>query len=502
MFGQELNPESYAICKADMLIKGQDIGNIIFGNTLSADGLPASKFDYMLSNPPFGVEWKKIEKEVRKEAEEQGFNGRFGPGLPRVSDGSLLFLLHLISKMRRRRTAAAASASCSTARRCSPAARGRARARSAATCWRTTWSRPSSACPRTCSTTPGISTYVWIVSNRKPAARRKGKVQLIDASSFWQKMRKSLGSKRKELSPSTSRTSPPVRQLRRGHARWRAHQPHLQERGVRLPHHHGRAPERDAKGKVVLGDEGQGQGQARARREPARHRERAAQPRTWNTYFKREVLPHAPDAWIDHEKTKVGYEIPFNRHFYVFKPPRAAREIDAELKGVTDRILTMIGGCRSDSDEKFEELASFETFPGDLLITTRGTIGRAAILPENAERGILHPCLLRLQPDNSTVNTQFLKTLIQDSDLMKTQLSYLSNATTIEVIYSYTIASVIIPVPPLNEQESIMQFITDQSAKFDTLTTEAQRAIDLLQERRTALISAAVTGQIDVRVKA
>jgi type I restriction enzyme M protein len=100
MYGQELNPESYAICKADMLIKGQDIANIIFGNTLSDDGLPGKHFDYMLSNPPFGVEWKKIEKEVRKEAEQQGFNGRFGPGLPRVSDGSLLFLLHLISKMR------------------------------------------------------------------------------------------------------------------------------------------------------------------------------------------------------------------------------------------------------------------------------------------------------------------------------------------------------------------------------------------------------------------
>src|SRR5262245_44179149 len=100
MFGQELNPESYAICKADMLIKGQDIANIIFGNTLSADGLPGKHFDYALSNPPFGVEWKKIEREIRKEAEEQGFNGRFGPGLPRVSDGSLLFLLHLISKMR------------------------------------------------------------------------------------------------------------------------------------------------------------------------------------------------------------------------------------------------------------------------------------------------------------------------------------------------------------------------------------------------------------------
>lgn len=100
MFGQELNAESYAICKADMLIKGQDVSNIVLGNTLSNDGLPGKKFDYMLSNPPFGVEWKKIEATIRKEAEQEGFNGRFGPGLPRVSDGSLLFLLHLISKMR------------------------------------------------------------------------------------------------------------------------------------------------------------------------------------------------------------------------------------------------------------------------------------------------------------------------------------------------------------------------------------------------------------------
>ncbi|MFN9539771.1 MAG: N-6 DNA methylase, partial [Planctomycetota bacterium] len=100
MYGQELNNESYAICKADMLIKGQDVGNIILGNTLSDDGLPGKQFDYMLSNPPFGVEWKKIQKEVEKEHEQLGFNGRFGPGLPRVSDGSLLFLLHLLSKMR------------------------------------------------------------------------------------------------------------------------------------------------------------------------------------------------------------------------------------------------------------------------------------------------------------------------------------------------------------------------------------------------------------------
>lgn len=154
VFGQELNGESYAICKADMLIKGQDVANIVYGNTLSDDGHPHKKFDYMLSNPPFGVEWKKVEKEVRKEHESQGYNGRFGPGLPRVSDGSMLFLLHLISKMRPAAEGAAASASSSTARHYSPAAPAAERARSVATCWRTTCSKPSSACRPTCSTTP------------------------------------------------------------------------------------------------------------------------------------------------------------------------------------------------------------------------------------------------------------------------------------------------------------------------------------------------------------
>lgn len=151
------------------------------------------------------------------------------------------------------------------------------------------------------------------------------------------------------------------------------------------------------------------------------------------------------------------------------------------------------------SEAKFAELSSFEIFPGDLLITTRGTIGRAAILPESAQRGILHPCLLRLQPDNSLIDTKFLKSLIQDSDLMKAQLSYLSNATTIEVIYSHTIASVIVPVPPIAEQHSIMGFLAVETARLDELTAEAHKAIALLKERRAALITAAVTGQIDVR---
>lgn len=151
------------------------------------------------------------------------------------------------------------------------------------------------------------------------------------------------------------------------------------------------------------------------------------------------------------------------------------------------------------SEEKFAELASFETFPGDVLVTTRGTIGRASILPADAERGILHPCLLRIQVDETRLDRRFLRTLIQDSDLMKKQLAYLSHATTIEVIYSNTMASVVIPVPLLKEQQEILEFLTDTIGKFDSLEAEVERAIELLQERRTALISAAVTGKIDVR---
>jgi type I restriction enzyme S subunit len=148
---------------------------------------------------------------------------------------------------------------------------------------------------------------------------------------------------------------------------------------------------------------------------------------------------------------------------------------------------------------KFAELSSFEAFPGDILVTTRGTIGRAAILPENAPRGILHPCLLRIQVDSSRISQEFLQLVIQDSDFLKTQLALQSNATTIEVIYSHTIASVIIPVPPVAEQCDILAFVATIMCQFQLLNAETERAIALLQERRTALISAAVTGKIDVR---
>jgi type I restriction enzyme M protein len=343
MYGQELNPESYAICKADMLIKGQDVANIIFGNTLSADGLHGKHFDYMLSNPPFGVEWKKIEKEIRKEAAQLGYDGRFGPGLPRVSDGSLLFLLHLISKMR---PAVDGGSRFGIVLNGSPLFTGGAGSGESEIrryVLENDLVEAIIGLPTDMFYNTGISTYVWIVSNRKPAARR-GKVQLIDASSFWQKMRKSLGSKRKELSPEhidditrlfgrfkkSTRDGVPISRIfnNEDFGYWTI----TVER-----------PQLDAAGQVVLGSKGKGKGKP-VPDSSLRDTENVPLREDVQTYFKREVLPHAPDAWIDHDKTKVGYEIPFNRHFYVFKPPRPLAEIDAELKGVTDRILTMIGG--------------------------------------------------------------------------------------------------------------------------------------------------------------
>ncbi|MEF9997038.1 MAG: class I SAM-dependent DNA methyltransferase, partial [Burkholderiaceae bacterium] len=199
LFGQELNDESYAICKADMLIKGQDVANIAAGNTLSEDGHPSRKFDYMLSNPPVGVEWKKVEKAVRDEHEKKGFDGRFGPGLPRVSDGSMLFLMHLLSKMR-----PASDGGCrfGIVLNGSPLFTGGAGSGESEIrryVLENDLVEAIIGLPTDMFYNTGIATYVWVLSNRK-REDRQGQVQLIDASRYWQKMRKSLGSKRKEMS--------------------------------------------------------------------------------------------------------------------------------------------------------------------------------------------------------------------------------------------------------------------------------------------------------------
>lgn len=342
MYGQELNPESYGICKADMLIKGQDIANIVFGNTLSADGLPGKSFDYMLSNPPFGVEWKKIEKEIRKEAEQKGFNGRFGPGLPRISDGSLLFLMHLISKMR---PAADGGSRFGIVLNGSPLFTGGAGSGESEIrryVLENDLVEAIIGLPTDMFYNTGISTYIWIVSNRKPKAR-KGKLQLIDASSFWQKMRKNLGSKRKELGPEH------IDDITRLFGQFKEHKRDgMPISRIFKNEEFGYStiiverPEKDGKGKIVLSTKGKSKGQP-VPDAALRDTENVPLSEDIDTYLRREVLPHAPDAWIDHAKTRVGYEIPFNRHFYVFKPPRPLSDIDAELRAVTDRILTMIG---------------------------------------------------------------------------------------------------------------------------------------------------------------
>jgi len=343
LFGQELNDESYAICKADMLIKGQDVGNIVVGNTLSDDGHSGRKFDYMLSNPPFGVEWKKVEKEVRKEYEQKGFDGRFGPGLPRVSDGSMLFLLHLISKMR---PAVDGGSRIGIVLNGSPLFTGGAGSGESEIrryVLENDLVEAIIGLPTDMFYNTGIATYVWILSNKKPAAR-KGKVQLIDASAYWQKMRKSLGSKRKEMGDEHIATvttlfgefieaeedGKPISRI-------------FNNEDFGYTTITVERPLRDEAGNVVLGAKGKQKGKIQPD-STLRDTENVPLTDDIEAYFAREVLPHAPDAWIDTEKSKVGYEIPFNRHFYVFTPPRSLHVIDEELKAVAANITKMLEG--------------------------------------------------------------------------------------------------------------------------------------------------------------
>ncbi|MBU2887479.1 type I restriction-modification system subunit M [Gilvimarinus agarilyticus] len=221
-FGQELNPESYAICKADMLIKGQDVSRVKLGNTLSNDQLPSEQFDYMLSNPPFGVDWKKIEGDIKDEHTLKGFDGRFGPGLPRVSDGSLLFLLHLLSKLRDARRDAHGRTNVAGGR--TPGATnggrigiilngsplftggaGSGESEIRRYILEADLLEAIVALPNDMFYNTGIATYVWVLSNKK-TAERKGKVQLINAADLSSKMRKSLGSKRNYLTDDDIKT--------------------------------------------------------------------------------------------------------------------------------------------------------------------------------------------------------------------------------------------------------------------------------------------------------
>ncbi|PJZ83998.1 restriction endonuclease subunit M [Leptospira harrisiae] len=341
VFGQEMNPESFAICKSDMLIKGQNPSNIKFGNTFTQDGLTEEKFDYMLSNPPFGVDWKKSEKLIKEEAAKKGWDGRFGAGLPAISDGSLLFLQHMVSKMKRKdggsRLALVFNGS--------PLFSGAA------------GSGPSDirkwiiendmleaivALPDQLFYNTGISTYIWIVTDHKPK-NRKGKVQLINATGgdledkdnpFYAKMLRSLGNKRKEIhEEAISKITKLYGDFREnesckifdnddfGYHRITVERPKLDETGN---------PMFDKKGKPLADSD-------------LRDFENIPLKENIETYFQREVLPHVPDAWIDHEKTKVGYEINFTKYFYKYKPLRSLAEIRRDILALEEETQGMIG---------------------------------------------------------------------------------------------------------------------------------------------------------------
>ncbi|MCC9648359.1 type I restriction-modification system subunit M [Rubrivivax sp. JA1029] len=373
MFGQELNDESYAICKADMLIKGQDVANIVAGNTLSDDGHGGRKFDYMLSNPPFGVEWKKVEKQVRQEHEQKGYDGRFGPGLPRVSDGSMLFLMHLLSKMRPAHDGGSRFGIVLNGSPLFTGGAGSGESEIRRYVLENDLVEAIVGLPTDMFYNTGIATYVWVLSNRKPEDRR-GYVQRIDASGFWQKMRKSLGSKRKEMSEAhiatvtrlfgdfteaelvtvldaagqalgepllvTGTDTPPAApeggRLKRVPISRIFRNQDFGYTTITVER-----PLRDEAGEVVVGLKGKQKGKPQPD-SALRDTENVPLGEDIGAYFKREVLPHAPDAWIDDEKSKVGYEIPFNRHFYVFEPPRSLQAIDEELKAVSARIVAML----------------------------------------------------------------------------------------------------------------------------------------------------------------
>ncbi|EGQ9656742.1 SAM-dependent DNA methyltransferase [Vibrio parahaemolyticus] len=449
-FGQELNPESYAICKADMLIKGQKVDNIKLGNTLSNDLLRTDKFDYMLSNPPFGVDWKKIQKSIVDEHNEKGFEGRFGAGLPRVSDGSLLFLMHLISKMRPLTVEDKAKG---TASRIGIILNGSPLFTGGAGSGESEIRRyilehdlleAIIALPTDMFYNTGIATYIWILSNNK-APNRKGKVQLINASKerpknggrgrsgggestdeiehvFYAAMRKSLGSKRRELTEDGIETivktygqfvenefskifdyqefgyrritvERPLKlaiypkdetrlEALQADKAWSKIDDSIQEAilnalaqfeegkllsrdqflraltknlaGTKLSATQQKLivkylGEHDDEAETCLVKSGKDKGKPEANPD-LRDNENVPLTEAVEEYFAREVLPHVPDAWIDESKTDeldgqvgiVGYEIPFNRHFYVYEPPRKLEDIDADLDAVSAEIMQLL----------------------------------------------------------------------------------------------------------------------------------------------------------------
>ena len=416
VYGQDFNPRSYAVAASDLLLRTNpgdaETSTIKFGDTLIDDQFEGERFDYFLANPPFGVDWKRQQKEVVREHDKSGFAGRFGAGTPRVNDGALLFLQHMLSKFEPVNPAKSLDGSrLAIVFNGSPLFTGGAGSgESDIRKWiiENDWLEAIVAMPEQMFYNTGIGTYVWIVTNRKEP-RRKGKIHLIDARERWQSLRRSLGDKRREFSDAHitdivreygdmhgSDTSKVFDNADFGYNRLTIERPLRLAFQITLERKErfldacpdllddlqaidkaiGREPSRDwnviwTQVQAILKNrESKWRApQTKAFREAfteidpkaeavivkktgakiqyeadpkLRDFENVPLKENVQAYFKREVRPHVADAWIEHEKTKVGYEINFNRHFYRFTPPRPLEEIDADLKRAEDEILRLL----------------------------------------------------------------------------------------------------------------------------------------------------------------
>ncbi len=418
-FGQELNPETYAICKSDMILRSNTNSSIVLGNSFNQDGFKEQTFDYIVSNPPFGVEWKKVERFIKDEAESLGFTGRFGAGTPRISDGSLLFLQHMISKMNPLDKGGSRIAIIFNG---SPLFTGDAGSgESEIRRWiiEQDFLEAVIALPEQLFYNTGIFTYIWIVTNHK-TERRKGKIRLVNGVSYFEKMRKSLGNKRNFISEENRKAIVNLYSMYEPHEDYIdfdnedfGYRKIVVERPIKynfscdenrvnslptvfqtkknctwdwstnefdgkpMPQHiidlkndltalgntiytneeqfkeliapvvkkykltaiqyrtlvYNVLNEIDENGSIYIDAKGN-----KLPNTSLRDTETIPLKEDIYEYFKREVLPHVPDAWIDESKTKIGYEIPFTRHFYKFKPLRSSREIMDEIKVLEKRI--------------------------------------------------------------------------------------------------------------------------------------------------------------------
>jgi len=428
VFGQELNAETYAICRSDMMLKGQDASHITYGNSFSEDHFEDERFDYLLANPPFGVEWKKVADEVKSEAETRGFAGRFGAGLPRINDGSFLFLQHMISKMKRADDGGSRVAIVFNGSPLSTGAAGSGESEIRRWIIENDWLEAVVALPDQLFYNTGISTYFWVLTNRKVPERR-GKVQLLDAREYFVKMRKALGEKRKEISDEQIEE---ITRLYGGFAegeqvkiflneafgflrtaverplrlRWEISDetiaavfaaksieklPADTQTGLRelLEDEHGAsfatqrelvstfkdavrvlelaAPAqkalwsalavRDEEAPVITDRKGNPEPDPELRDnenvplpavpvsfvEDPTERFATLEYRTAvEDYMREEVLPYVPETWVDHNRTKIGYEIPLTRHFYKYVPNRPLEEIDAEIKALENEVQRLL----------------------------------------------------------------------------------------------------------------------------------------------------------------